>query len=65
MATKKMKFKSETEELVMFVVGLVDYDIYKSYDPRTAEEPEYAAEELASIVNQVESKFAIAKRRKV
>ena len=45
--------RKEIKAFIMALLGRVDYDIQKSYDPETAEEPEYAAEEMEKLIDFV------------
>jgi hypothetical protein len=46
--------KEQIKDLILFILGRVDYDIAKQYDPETAEEPEYAEPALNALVKSVE-----------
>lgn len=49
--------RKEIKDLIMVILGQVDYDIMKSFDPETAEEPEYAKSEMERIIDFVERYF--------
>lgn len=46
--------RNEIKELIMVILGQADYDLMKSYDPKTAEEPECAKEEMEKLIDTVE-----------
>jgi hypothetical protein len=46
--------RNEIKKLIMIILGQADYDLMKSYDPKTAEEPEYAEKEMESLIDTVE-----------
>lgn len=46
--------RKEIKKLLLVILEHVDYDIYKSYIPETAEEPEYAKEQMESLINVAE-----------
>ncbi len=52
-----MMNRNEIKKLIMVILGQADYDLMKSYDPKTAEEPEYAKEQMESLINTVEEHF--------
>lgn len=60
--------RHQIRELIMLILYQADYDLAKSYDPETAEEPEYATErmdELISLVhNDLEAKTIKTKKVK-
>lgn len=56
--------RNEIKSLLMVVLGQVDYDIMKSYDPKTAEEPEQAKEEMEKLIDIVEDHLKISERIK-
>jgi len=45
--------QEKIEEMLMEILEQVDHDIAKDYNPDTAEEPEFAEGEMASLVNIV------------
>lgn len=47
--------REDIKELVLLIIGSVDYDLVKDFDPETAEEPEYAENNLTRIVKDVEN----------
>jgi hypothetical protein len=46
--------RKEIKDFIMAILGQVDYDIQKSYDPKTAEEPDYAKEQMESLIDFVD-----------
>lgn len=42
--------RDQIKELVLAIIGKIDYDLAKGFDPETAEEPEYAEEELERLI---------------
>lgn len=46
--------RNEIKKLIMVILGQADYDLMKSYDPKTAEEPECAEKEMESLIDTVE-----------
>lgn len=40
--------------MIMELLAIADYDLMKSYDPETAEEPEYAESEMEKLIDVVE-----------
>lgn len=69
MAAKKA-VKAETpdgviRDLIMFVVGTVDYDIAKYYDPATSEDPKGAEREMKQLVASVAKRFDVKRRGKM
>ena len=55
--------RKEIRELIMVILGQVDYDIMKSYDPETAEEPEYAEESMERVIDVVEKHLKKAEKK--
>jgi len=48
-----MKLTSnQTRDLILFIVGQVDYDAVKGLDPEIAEEPEYAKKQMKSLIKE-------------
>ena len=45
--------RKEIKDLIMVILGQADYDLMKSYDPETAEEPEYAESEMEKLIDTV------------
>ena len=41
--------KQQIKAMIIDILGTADYDLAKSFDPETAEEPEYAEEKNAKI----------------
>ena len=62
MAAKKTPKKSDTHDLVMHVIGMVDYDIAKYYIPETSEDPKHAAGELGRYVAEVDRIFDVKRK---
>lgn len=46
--------RKQIKAMIMALLGRVDYDIMKSYDPKTAEEPDYAEESMGELIEIVE-----------
>lgn len=46
--------RNEIKKLIMLILGQCDYDLMKAYDPKTAEEPEYAKESMDRVIDVVE-----------
>ncbi|NJO03702.1 MAG: hypothetical protein HC880_20335 [Bacteroidia bacterium] len=46
--------RSEIKDLIMVILGQTDYDLMKAYDPETAEEPEYAEDQMERLIDTVE-----------
>lgn len=46
--------RNEIKKLIMVILEQADYDLMKSYDPKTAEEPEHAKDEMERLVDTVE-----------
>lgn len=40
----------QVKNLLMALLHQIDYDIAKSFDPETAEEPEYAEQEMQRLI---------------
>lgn len=55
--------KQQIREMIMDILGQADYDLAKSYDPETAEEPEYAEKKMQKLVCLAEKHFKNAKNR--
>lgn len=43
--------RQQIKKMIMDLLAHVDYDLAKSYDPKTAEEPEYAKEEMEKLID--------------
>ncbi len=46
--------RNEIKKLIMLILEQADYDLMKSYDPKTAEEPEYAKEQMEKLIDTAE-----------
>ena len=44
----------QARDLILFIVGQVDYDIAKSLDPETAEEPEYTKRQMKKLIDDTQ-----------
>lgn len=40
----------QIERMILALIAAVDYDLAKSFDPKTAEEPEYIEEQMDRLV---------------
>lgn len=49
-----MMNRKDIKKFLMIILGRVDYDIAKSYDPKTAEEPEYANSQMEELIDVAE-----------
>ena len=49
--------RTQIKDLIFLILGQADYDLAKSYDPETAEEPDYAAENLEELIDVVAQFF--------
>lgn len=56
--------RSDLKKFLVAVLNHVDYDIAKSYDPKTAEEPDYAKEQMESLLDFAESYIKILDSKK-
>lgn len=45
----------QIKEMIISLLGQVDYDLMKSYKPETAEDPEYAEECMEKLIDLVAS----------
>jgi len=43
--------REKIKEMILDILGQADYDLMKSFLPETAEEPEYAEEQLEKLIN--------------
>ena len=58
--------RDEIKDLIMVILGQADYDLYKSFLPECAEEPEYSAAELERLIDTVEKHLKkLDKKKKV
>lgn len=62
MTAKKTPKKSDTHDLVMHVIGMVDYDIAKYFDPETSEDPRRAKAEMSQLVASVAKRFDVKRK---
>lgn len=46
--------KYQIKEMIMDLLGQIDYDMMKSFDPETAEEPEQAEKSMDKLVALVQ-----------
>lgn len=46
--------REKIEKMILEIFGTADYDLMKSYDPETAEEPEYCESKMKRLVKIVE-----------
>lgn len=46
--------RDQIKTMILMILGQVDYDLLKSFLPETAEEPEYAEEELNKLIDETE-----------
>jgi hypothetical protein len=49
--------REDLKDFIMEILSHVDYDIAKSYDPETAEEPEYAESEMETLLDFAEKQL--------
>lgn len=47
--------RKQIRDMILALLGRADYDLMKSFLPETAEEPEYAAEELEELIDLAEN----------
>jgi hypothetical protein len=45
--------RTQIKDLIFLILNQADYDLAKAYDPETAEEPEYASEQLEEMIDVV------------
>lgn len=55
--------RDEIKELIMVILGQADYDLMKAHDPETAEEPDYAEEQMELLINTVEDHLSQNKHK--
>jgi hypothetical protein len=55
--------RKQIKEMILDVLARADYDLYKAFMPETAEEPEYAAEQLEEIINVAEKHIKKANKK--
>lgn len=56
--------RDEIKDLIMVILGQADYDLYKSFLPECAEEPEYSAAELERLIDTVEEHLKKLEKKK-
>lgn len=56
--------RKEIKDLIMVILGQTDYDLMKAFDPETAEEPEYAAEEMERVISFVQKYLKKTQKKK-
>lgn len=56
--------RAEIKNLIMVILGVADYDLMKSYDPKTAEEPEYAKDCMEELIDAVEAHLKKTDKKK-
>jgi hypothetical protein len=47
--------RTQIKSLILLILNQTDYDLAKGFDPETAEEPDYAAENLEELIDTVET----------
>jgi len=55
--------KQQIKEMIMDILGTADYDLAKSYDPETAEEHEYAEENMQKLITLTEKHLKNANKK--
>ena len=55
--------RKELKNFILEILNQVDYDIAKSYDPETAEEPEYAKDQMESLLDFAESYLKVLEKK--
>jgi len=56
--------RDQIKDMIMAILGQADYDLMKSYDPETAEEPEYAESEMEHLIDLAEKHVKKANKPK-
>jgi hypothetical protein len=56
--------RKEIKKLIMVILGHANYDLMKDFDPKTAEEPEYAIEQMEKLIDIVEKHLKKKKKTK-
>lgn len=46
--------RKEIKKMIMAILKIADYDLSKGFDPKTAEEPEYAVKEMERLIDIAE-----------
>lgn len=55
--------RTQIKAMVLDIIATADYDLYKSYLPECAEEPEYSAERLEELIVVAEKHLKIKKKK--
>lgn len=56
--------RDQIKKMVLDIISEADYDLGKSFDPKLAEEPEYAEEALDRLIDMAEKHINKASKKK-
>lgn len=57
--------RDQIKKMVLDIISEADYDLGKSFDPKTAEEPEYVEKNLDRLIDTAEQHINKAEKKSV